>query len=202
MTEEVVILEPGDERAKKIARAMASKTASDILAFMKGGEYSSSQISEALSLPITTVTYHLDNLGSAGIIDVVRTRWSEKGREMKIYGLRDQLVIVSPATKDIRSILLKYASLFAILIVASFMMVAVAPLIGSEGLLPGAHDLEKTLQSPPPEFNIAQENGALRTPGGGGFALPIHDLVLAFFSGGCLILLLLIAYELYLYRRK
>ncbi|MDG6256381.1 MAG: helix-turn-helix domain-containing protein [Methanomicrobiaceae archaeon] len=201
MTEDVVILEPGDERAKKIARAMASKTASDILVFMKEGEYSSSQISEALSLPITTVTYHLDKLSSAGIIDVVRMRWSEKGREMKIYGLRDQLVIVSPATKDIHSILLKYASLFAILIFASFMMVAVAPLIAPGGLLPGAPDLEKTLQSPSNGFGIAQEDGALRAPAGE-FPVPIHDLVLAFFSGGCLILLLLITYELYLYRRK
>jgi len=200
MTEHVVILEPGDERAKKIARAMASKTGSDILAFMRGGEYSSSQISEALSLPITTVSYHLDNLHNAGIIDIVRTRWSEKGREMKIYGLRDQLLIVSPATKDIRSILLKYASLFIVLLFATFMMAVVAPLIASGGLA-GAPDLEKAIQSPSPAFGVAQEDGVLREPGGG-FQVPIHDLVMAFFSGGCLVLFLLIAYELYLYFRK
>jgi DNA-binding transcriptional ArsR family regulator len=200
MADDVVILEPGDERAKKIARAMASKTASDILAFMRDGEYSSSEISEALSLPITTVTYHLDNLFNAGMIDVVRTRWSEKGREMKIYGIRDQLVIMSPATKDIRSILLRYASLFVILLFATLMMAVVAPLITS-GELFGAHDLEKATQGSAPTFEIAQEDGALRNAGGG-FQVPAHTLIMAFFSGGCLVLSLLIAYELYLYFRK
>lgn len=199
MADEVVILEPGDERAKKIAKAMASKTASDILAFMKGGEYSSSQLSEALSLPITTVTYHLDNLCNAGMIDVVRTRWSEKGREMKIYGLRNQLVIMSPATKDVRSILLKYASLFVILLFATTMMAVVSPLIAGEGLA-GAQDLEKSVESP--SFGIASEESNLQRTGGGALQVPTHELVMAFFSGGCLILLILIIYELYLYFRK
>jgi DNA-binding transcriptional ArsR family regulator len=199
MAEDVVILEPGDERAKKIARAMASKTASDILAFMKGGEYSSSQLSEALSLPITTVTYHLDNLCNAGMIDVVRTRWSEKGREMKIYGIRDQLVIMSPVTKDVRSILLRYASLFVILLFATTMMAVVAPLISSGGLA-GAQDLEKTVESP--AFGIAAEESNLQRGVGDGFELPVHALVMAFFSGGCMVLLLLIIYELYINFRK
>jgi DNA-binding transcriptional ArsR family regulator len=199
MAEDVVILEPGDERAKKIARAMASKTASDILAFMKGGEYSSSQLSEALSLPITTVSYHLDNLCNAGMIDVVRTRWSEKGREMKIYGIRDQLVIMSPVTKDVRSILLKYASLFVILLFATTMMAMVAPLISSGGLA-GAQDLEKAVESP--AFGIAAEESRMQRDMGGGFEPPVHSLVMAFFSGGCVVLLLLIIYELYLYYRK
>jgi DNA-binding transcriptional ArsR family regulator len=199
MAEDVVILEPGDERAKKIARAMASKTASDILAFMKGGEYSSSQLSEALSLPITTVTYHMDNLCNAGMIDVVRTRWSEKGREMKIYGIRDQLVIMSPVTKDVRSILLRYASLFVILLFATTMMAVVAPLISSGGLA-GAQDLEKAVESP--AFGIAAEESNLQRGVGGGFELPVHALVMAFFSGGCMVLLLLIIYELYINFRK
>jgi hypothetical protein len=117
---------------------------------------------------------------------------------MKIYVLRDQLVIVSPVTKDIRSILLKYASLFVVLIFATFMMAVVAPLIAS-GVLGGGPGLEKAVEAP--TFNIAQEDGMLRAPSGG-FQVPIHDLVLAFFSGGCLVLLLLIVYELYLYFRK
>ena len=31
MTDEIIILEPGDERAQKISKAMGSQTASDIL---------------------------------------------------------------------------------------------------------------------------------------------------------------------------
>jgi len=62
----VIILEPGDEKAQKIAKAIASRTAGDILQLLKDGNQASTQISEALRIPITTVQYHLENLVDAG----------------------------------------------------------------------------------------------------------------------------------------
>ena len=44
MTGAVVVLEPGDERAQKIAKAMASQTASDILTLLATGTKSLTDI--------------------------------------------------------------------------------------------------------------------------------------------------------------
>jgi DNA-binding transcriptional ArsR family regulator len=128
MAEGVVILEPGDERAKKIAKAMSSGTATEILNLLKGEKKTSSQVAEELGLPMTTVQYHLENLLEAGLIEVVEKRWSVKGREVKVYGLRDQVLIVTPKRGDLKGLLLKYASLFTIVMFAAIMASAFVPL--------------------------------------------------------------------------
>lgn len=57
--ESVLVLEPGDERAKKIGNAMASETASDLLSTLSEGELTLSELSERLGQPITTLKYRL-----------------------------------------------------------------------------------------------------------------------------------------------
>ncbi|MBN1194276.1 MAG: helix-turn-helix transcriptional regulator [Methanomicrobiaceae archaeon] len=196
MNDDVIVLEPGDERAQKIARAMASPTAADVLTALKNGDHTSSEIAEALAIPMTTVTYHIGNLLEAGMIDIVKTRWSRKGREVKIYGLRDQLVIVSPRTTDVRAILVKYAGLFSIFVVATLMMAIVAPLLFP---VPAMEDGAIYAQSSP-EPSVAMDEKAVRSAGSG--VVPDgHDSVIAFFTGGCAILVLLILYELILWYR-
>jgi DNA-binding transcriptional ArsR family regulator len=198
MVEGVVVIEPGDDRAKKIARAMASQTASDVLGVLRNGEHTSSEIADALALPITTVAYHIENLTEAGMIEVMKTRWSSKGREVKIYGVADQLVIMAPGTTDVRSLLLKYASLFSILLFASLMIIALSPLLatGSQesiAFAPTAEDMDGVMK-------VASEGD--RSNGGGISDIAAeYALVLAFFSGGCGILILLIAYELFWWYR-
>ena len=49
----VIILEPGDEKAQKIAKAMASRTAGEILQLLKDGNGTATHIAEALGSPIT-----------------------------------------------------------------------------------------------------------------------------------------------------
>ena len=130
MAEGIVILEPGDERAKKIAKAMASTTATGILNLLKEGKRTSTQVADELHLPITTVQYHLENLLEAGLTEVVERRWSVKGREVKVYGLRDQLLIVVPKRGDLKGLLLKYASLFTIVMFAGIVAAMLVPMLG------------------------------------------------------------------------
>ena len=106
MTDSVLILEPGDERAQKIAKAMASQTANDILNFLSEGQKSQTEITERLAIPFTTVKYHIENLLDAGLISVDATRYSVKGREIKYYALTNQLLIVAPRQANVRSLLL------------------------------------------------------------------------------------------------
>jgi DNA-binding transcriptional ArsR family regulator len=196
MNDDVIVLEPGDERAQKIARAMASQTAADVLTVLKNGDHTSSEISESLAIPMTTVTYHIGNLMEAGMIDIVKTRWSRKGREIKIYGLRDQLVIVTPRTKDVRAILLKYAGLFSIFVIATLMMAVVAPLLLP---VPAMEDgAVFTVSSAEPAAAVNEK--APRDAGSGGVP-DGHEYVVPFFTGGCVILVVLILYELILWYR-
>ena len=128
MTEDVVILEPGDERAQKIGKAIASPTAGDILQLLAKGPLSSAEITTSLDIPMSTAKYHIENLLTAGLLEVSETRYSVKGREVKVYHLKDQLLIVAPKLVDIRSLMLKYASLFGITIVGTFIIAALTSL--------------------------------------------------------------------------
>jgi DNA-binding transcriptional ArsR family regulator len=131
MADKVIFLEPGDDRAQKIAKAMGSKTASEILQALSEGQKSLSDITERLAIPMTTAKYHMENLLDAGLISVAETKYSVKGREVKLYSLTNQLLIVAPRHSNARSLLLKYASLFGIIAFASLVIAIISPLFGS-----------------------------------------------------------------------
>jgi DNA-binding transcriptional ArsR family regulator len=154
MADNVVFLEPGDERAQKIAKAMGSQTASDILQILGEGPRSLTDITERLNIPMNTAKYHIENLLDAGLIAVEKTKYSIKGREVKIYMLTNQLLVVAPRQSNVRSLLLKYASLFGIVAVCSVMIAILSPVIGPGSMFRGSAN---TLNSAP-EY-MAQEYG-------------------------------------------
>jgi DNA-binding transcriptional ArsR family regulator len=163
MADDVIVLEPGDERAQKIAKAMASPTAGDILQAMKDGPKTSTDLADQLHLPMSTVKYHIGNLLEAGVLEVSETRYSVKGREVKVYTLKDQLLIVAPRNTSIRSLLLKYASIFSVFLLATLVVVAMTPIIsqappsGPDGSLPGMNISQVTS---PGETTSAPVTGA------------------------------------------
>jgi len=130
MADNVVLLEPGDERAQKIAKAMSSQMASDILQLLAESPQSLTGITERLAIPLTTAKYHTENLLDAGLIQVSETKYSVKGREIKIYSLTNQLLIVAPRQSNVHSLLLKYASLFGIVIFGSLVIAILSPILG------------------------------------------------------------------------
>ncbi len=154
MADNVVFLEPGDERAQKIAKAMGSQTASDILQILGEAPRSLTDITERLNIPMNTAKYHIENLLDAGLIAVEKTKYSIKGREVKIYMLTNQLLVVAPRQSIDRSLLLKYASLFGIVAVCSVMIAILSPVIGPGSMFRGSAN---TLNIAP-EY-MAQEYG-------------------------------------------
>jgi DNA-binding transcriptional ArsR family regulator len=194
MAEDIIILEPGDERAQKIGKAISSQTANDILQLLSEKPRTATDLTDTLHIPMSTIKYHLDNLIGAGLLEVTETRYSVKGREIKVYGVRNQLVIVAPKMANIRSILLKYASLFSLVIIASLVMFAILPLFQAQ---PAA------APSPIMKSDGAGETGMLSRPPEvpGIQGISQYAPVLAFFGGGCLIILLLFLYEIYKWQR-
>nr|WP_320160586.1 helix-turn-helix domain-containing protein [uncultured Methanoregula sp.] len=248
MAEDVIILEPGDVRAQKIAKAMASPTAGDILHQLGDGPKSLTDLADNLNLPMNTAKYHLENLLDAGLIAVEQTKYSVKGREIKIYTLTNQLLIVAPRQSNVRSFLLKYASLFGIVAVGSVLITALSPLFGPGLLSAGsrtgagpqfavAHDgsMESYAAKVISETvapNVSTGAGLLRdssdagnnawaanatpvmanampssvppvSPDFAGYAVtPGLDPALAFFLGGVLVIVVLLCYEAYLWKKK
>lgn len=200
MTEEVVVLEPGDERAKKIGKAMASPVANGILQNLSDGPKTASDLTGILDVPMGTLKYHIENLLDAGLIEIRETRYSVKGREVKVYALRDQLLIVAPKVTSIRSILVRYTSLFAIVAIASMAMFAILPLFlqGTPGAETG---------SAPATLQVDDRGGGggiltEKASAGPAPSLPWYaSPVLAFFLGGSLVLLVLFLYEAYLWQK-
>ncbi len=188
MSEEVLILEPGDERAQKIAKAISSPTAGDILNQMKEGNFTATQLADTLDLPLTTVQYHLENLVAAAILGITDKKWSKKGREIKVYGLRNQVVIVAPRPGDLRSLLLKYTSLFAIVLLAGVVLLSILTLFAGAGSVP----------PPMLQKDATGENGRLQTVStyetiGESPYFPLLYFVL----GGLAAIVALASYELY-----
>jgi hypothetical protein len=155
MADSVVFLEPGDERAQKIAKAMGSQTASDILQILGEGPKSLTDITGRLNIPMNTAKYHVGNLLDAGLIAVEQTKYSIKGREVKIYTLTNQLLVVAPRRSDVRSLLLKYASLFGIVLLCSVLISVFSTLSGPGSLIRGSMNSANTA----PRVAFQQEGG-------------------------------------------
>lgn len=254
MADNVVFLEPGDERAQKIAKAMGSQTASDILQILGEGPRSLTDITERLNLPMNTAKYHVENLLDAGLIAVEKTKYSIKGREVKIYTLTNQLLVVAPRQSNVRSLLLKYASLFGIVAVCSVLISVLTPLFGPGSLIRGSANTvnaappyafeqdggtaakavaESMAQnvSTAPDVMLAGTKGVSDTwaanatpvmistpspsmiptppailPGsmesGTGAIFPLLDPSFAFFLGGMLVILILVCYEVWVWKKQ
>lgn len=125
--EEAVILEQGSPEAQKIAKAMASATANDILNLLSNeGPLTATDISEKMNMPLTSLKYHLENLLDAGLIEVVNTRWSEKGKQMKIYGIVEKDIIIKPKKKSEAA---KIAGKYGVAAAVSLIICAGIPLL-------------------------------------------------------------------------
>ncbi|MCQ8894092.1 MAG: helix-turn-helix domain-containing protein [Methanolinea sp.] len=192
---DLVILLPGDERAQKIGKAIASQAASDILHALEKGPQTSGDLAASLTMPMGTIKYHIENLLDAGLIEVKNVKYSVKGRQVKVYGLRNQLLIMAPKTPNIRSILLKYAALFGVVALASLASYAIlaASTFFSEGAPRGdaAFQAEKAV-------GIMAERAAVPVPAAPAFPT---EVVLAFFLGGVMVTFLLLLYEVAVWRR-
>jgi DNA-binding transcriptional ArsR family regulator len=201
MADNVLVLEPGDERAQKIAKAMGSPMAGDILQQLAEKPSSLTDITERLAIPMNTAKYHVENLLDAGIIAVADTRYSVKGREVKIYSLTNQLLIVAPRRSDIRSLLLKYASAFGIVALASLAISAILPLASTWEMNGAAN-----LAAPAPSVaGAGREVGTLAMKASyDSMAVPAAspDPAVAFFFGGMLVIVVLLCYEAWLWKKR
>lgn len=113
-----VLILPLSEDSKKITQILSNEKAMKMLDILADDPMSASDVAEKLDLPLTTVKYNLDGLVEANLIKVKETKWSKKGRQIKIYEPVQKFIVVAPgSTRDDRSsiisMLKKYLGLVA-----------------------------------------------------------------------------------------
>jgi len=74
--------------------ALSSATAREILAALEGTPSTASEIADNVDTSIQNVTYHLSRLRDADLITPVETWYSKKGREMTVYALAAERLVV------------------------------------------------------------------------------------------------------------
>jgi len=115
-SEKVLIL-PLSEDSKKITQILSNDKAMKVLEILTDKPMSATDVAEKMGMPLTTVKYNIDALVEVDLIKVKQTKWSKKGREIKIYEPVQKFIVVAPGSmKDkssVLSMLKKYLALVA-----------------------------------------------------------------------------------------
>ncbi len=120
--EEKLLILPLGEESKKITQVISNDTARQIIELLADAPLSASDIAQRLKTPLTTIVYNLENLEKVGLIRVERIKYSEKGREVKIYAPVRKLIVVVPERTDRKSVtdlLRKYVGVILAAVLAS-----------------------------------------------------------------------------------
>jgi DNA-binding transcriptional ArsR family regulator len=193
--ENVVVLEHGSPEAQKVAKAMSSPTSADLFNALTGNPQSATALSVTTGLPLTTVKYHLENMLDAGLVEISRTRWSEKGREMKIYAIKDQVVVFAPRkTADVRGVVEKYGTIAGVVAIGCSLILAIPRALSEAVGLSSARTFEAMQLS---------ASGATPTVADTSSYMPvIHSVVQGFLIIALALLALMMIYELYVVKKN
>lgn len=75
----------GDDGSDAVFSVLSSTVARRVLAELYRSPATQSELADRVDTSIQNVSYHLDNLVDAGLVDVVDEWYSEKGRRMDVY---------------------------------------------------------------------------------------------------------------------
>jgi len=94
-----------DDETGAVLSALSSDTARDLLAAPHDEPVTASAVADGVDTSLQNAQYHLDRMRDAGLVEVVDTVYSEKGREMKVYAPADEpLVVFAGTDSDERSL--------------------------------------------------------------------------------------------------
>lgn len=82
------------EDADDLLSALSSDTAREVLATLHDEPDTPANVADRVDTSLQNAQYHLGNLEEAGLIEVIDTVYSEKGREMNRYAPADRPLVV------------------------------------------------------------------------------------------------------------
>lgn len=164
-----------DDDADALIGSLSSETARSLLTALHDEPHTASQLANALDTSVQNVRHHVGNLREAGLVRVVGTRYSVKGREMTVYGpANERLVVAVGGDDDRRSFLDSLRGLLGALA-----LLGGASLLVQWAFAGGVADLGGPATAP----RIGDAVG-----GGSAVALGVLPPGVAFLAGGLLVL--------------
>ncbi len=97
-----IAIDLDDEKSKHISEVLTNDTCKKILMFMSEiSEVTESDISKSLNIPLNTVNYNMKKLLQASLVEESdKILWSEKGKRIRIYGISNKSILITPRTKS------------------------------------------------------------------------------------------------------
>lgn len=183
--DEPEVLAVDGEEAAAAFDALGSETARAVLASTYEEPKTPPEIRERVGTSLQNVHYHLDRLEEAGLLEPAGTGYSEKGNEMTVYApAREAVVLFAGAERDasrVRDLLKRLFGLFAFVAVSTLAFALVHERLTAD---PGGGSTVETM--------AAQD--AAETADGAADALTALDPAVAFFLGGCAVVVALAAW--------
>jgi len=96
-----VLILPVNGESRKITQILSNETSMKILELLGEKSMSATNIAEKLNLPLTTVKYNIDSLVESDLVKVKQIKWSQKGRQIKIYEPVEKLIVLVPSKSSI-----------------------------------------------------------------------------------------------------
>lgn len=78
----------------EMLEAIQSRTARSIIAELQANPASATELADRIDTSLQNISYHLKRLDNVDLVTVVGTRYSEKGRKIKIYALAVSELII------------------------------------------------------------------------------------------------------------
>jgi DNA-binding transcriptional ArsR family regulator len=181
---ELRVLSLTDDDAEDLIGSISSETARSILAALEDSPATASELADTVSTSLQNVRHHLGNLEEAGLIEVADTRYSVKGREMKVYApTQDSLVVCVGSDTDKERFLDSLQRFVGVLAVLAVGALAVQRAFGA-----GVVDLGGPGTTPRVGDGVGSTTGPL---------LGLVPPGLAFLAGGLLVVALLALWNHY-----
>jgi len=140
------------EDADAIMAALSAETARVLLAELHDEPAPPGELADRVDTSLQNVQYHLEKLETAGAIEDVGTAYSEKGREMTVYGPADSPLVIYAGEREraagLRAALTRLFTGIAALAVGSL---AVQELFGRSVLQRAIEGATPSFGAPPPE---------------------------------------------------
>lgn len=89
-----------DDDADEVISALSSQTARSIVTALQKQAHTASELADRVDTSVQNVRHHVENLQSAGLVEVGGTRYSVKGREMTVYTAADERVLVAVGSES------------------------------------------------------------------------------------------------------
>lgn len=114
------------DEASDLLGALSSDTARGVLSALHNDPANPAKLADAVDTSLQNAQYHLSKLEEAGLVEVIDTVYSEKGREMNVYAPSDRPLVVyagkEEETTGLRAALSRLLGAFSALALGSVMV--------------------------------------------------------------------------------